>query len=125
MDFTTTVITFGAILSLVALIGAAFSFLLAHDQSASSYRRTRRVIASGTLIILVAILGLQYLAAPQTSVFTLVPGLPFPHSTLQACHVKASDLPGAPAAGHATPAPIHASLRGRTLALQGSTALSN
>jgi len=69
--------------------------------------------------------GSEYLAAPQTSVFTLIPGLTFPHSTLEACHVTASDLPGVPAAGHATPAPIRTSVRGRTLTLRGSTAISN
>ena len=99
MDFTTTLITLGAILGLVALVGAAFSFLLAPDRSAPSYARTRRLIAVGTLAILVAILGLQYAVAPQTSVFTLVPGVPFPRSTLNACHVSASELPAVAGAG--------------------------
>src|SRR5262249_43881365 len=92
MEFTTTLITFGAILSLAALVGAAFSFLLAHDRSAPSYSVTRRLIATGTVVILIVILGMQYLVAPQTSLFTLIPGVPFPHSTLQECHVTASDL---------------------------------
>jgi phosphate transport system substrate-binding protein len=125
MDFTTTLITFGAILSLVALIGAAFSFLLAHDQNAPSFKRTRRVIASVTLILLIAILGLQYLAAPATSIFTLIPAVPYPHSSLLACHVSASDLPAVAVAGHASPLPIRANVRGRTLSIRGSTALSN
>src|SRR5262249_2684334 len=42
MDFATTLITLGALLSLVTLVGAAFSFLLAHDRNAPSYRLTRR-----------------------------------------------------------------------------------
>src|SRR5262249_41545952 len=125
MDFTTTLITLGAILSLVTFVGAAFGFLLAHDRSATSYRATRRLIATSTVILLIAILGVQYLVAPQTSLFTLIPGVPFPHSTLQACHVAASDLPAGPAAGHAVPGPISGNVRGRTLSIRGSTALSN
>ena len=125
MDFTTTLITFGAILSLVALIGAAFSFLLASDRKAPSFKRTRRVISVGTIIILVGILAVQYFAAPQTSVFTLLPGVPFPRSSLQSCHVKVRDLPSVSDAGHAVPPPISANVRGRSLSIRGSTALSN
>jgi phosphate transport system substrate-binding protein len=125
MDFTTTLITLGAIFSLVALVGAAFSFFLASDRSAPSYALTRRRIAIGTLIVLVAILALQYVAAPQTSVFTLVPGVPFSGSTLRACQVNVQDLPMAAGAGHAVPAPGVANLAGRTLSLRGSTALSD
>jgi phosphate transport system substrate-binding protein len=125
MDFTTTLITLGAMLSLVALVGAAFSFLLASDSSAPSYAQTRRRIAIGTLVVLVAILALQYVVAPQTSVFTLVPGVPFPGSTLRACHVSVSDLPAAAGTGHAVPTPIAANVAGRALSLRGSTALSN
>lgn len=125
MDFTTTLITLGAIFSLVALVGAAFSFLLAYDRKARSFRRTRRLIALGTIVILVAILGVQYVAAPQTSVFTLVPGVPFPRSALRSCHVAASDLPAQAGSGHAVPAPGGAGVAGRTLSVRGSTALSN
>ncbi len=125
MDFTTTLIALGAILSLVALIGAAFSFLLASDRNAPSFARTRRAIGIGTIVILISILGVQYVAAPQTSVFTLIPGVPFPHSTLQACHVTTSELPAVAGTGHALPAPSRANVSGRTLVIRGSTALSN
>jgi ABC-type phosphate transport system substrate-binding protein len=125
MDFTTTLIALGAILSLVALIGAAFSFLLAPDRNAPSFARTRRAIGIGTIVILISILGVQYVAAPQTSVFTLIPGVPFPHSTLQACHVTASELPAVAGTGHALPAPTRANVSGHPLVIRGSTALSN
>jgi phosphate transport system substrate-binding protein len=76
------------------------------------------------MLVLHAILGLQYVAAPQTSVLTLLPGVPFPRSTLRACHVTARDLPAAAGTGHAVPARVGVSVAGRTLSLRGSTALS-
>jgi phosphate transport system substrate-binding protein len=126
MDFTTTLITFGAILSGIGLIGAAFSFLLAHDRAEPSYHVKRRIVTISTFILLIGVLGVQFFVAPQTSIFTLIPGVPFPASTLKACHVTIDQLPQTDSTlGHATPAPGYAAIRGKKLILQGSTAIGD
>jgi phosphate transport system substrate-binding protein len=126
MDFITTLITLGTILSIVALVGAAFGFLLAHDQREKHYHLKRRLVTGGTLVLLVSVLTTQYFVAPQTSLFTLIPGVPFPSSTLKDCHVTAQQLPlGDPSLSHAIPSLGDTAINGKTLTLQGSTAIGN
>ncbi len=126
MDFTTTLITFGAVLSGVGFIGAAFSFLLAHDRDEPHYRIKRRIVTLISFLLLIGVLGVQFFVAPQTSIFTLIPGMPFPSSTLKACHITTAQLPQTDSPlGHATPAPGDTALRGKTLILQGSTAIGD
>lgn len=122
MDFATTLVTFGAILSIVAVIGAALAFLLAHDRDDKQRPFKRGILASGTFLLLLATLSAQYVVAPSTALLTLIPGVPFPGSTLDACHVSGGDLP--PLAGGQSAAPHTPGLAGQPIRIGGSSALS-
>src|SRR5215472_11381546 len=122
MDYAATLVTFGAILSIVAVIGAALAFLLAHDRDDKRQPLKRRILASGTFILLLGTLTAQYLVAPSTALLTLIPGVPFPGSSLDACSVSGSDLP--PLADGQSTVPHTPGLAGRHIRVGGSSALS-
>jgi phosphate transport system substrate-binding protein len=122
MDYAATLVTFGALLSIVAVIGAALAFLLAHDRYDKRGPFKRRLLAGGTFMLLLGTLATQYVAAPSTSLLTLIPGVPFPGSTLDACHVSGSELP--PLAGGQSIASHVPGLAGQRIRIGGSSALS-
>ena len=122
MDFATTLVTFGALLSIVAVIGAALAFLLTHDRDDKRGPFKRRVLASGTFALLLGTLAAQYVAAPATSLLTLIPSVPFPGSTLDACRVSGNELP--PLADGQSVMLHTLGLAGRHIRIGGSSALS-
>jgi phosphate transport system substrate-binding protein len=133
MDLASTFGLFLAILTGVGIFASTLNNLIPRETDAgpkpttptpSGARQPRgRAVPFATLALLIAALGVQYVAAPQTSIFTypFFPGIPFPGSTLAACHVQVSDLPLG-VAKHAEP-PLSETLSGQRLTLSGSSVL--
>jgi phosphate transport system substrate-binding protein len=137
VDLASTFGLFFAILSGVGLISAALNNVLGHDPRPApavpagpsgaglpaGAPRANALRSGVTLGVLVVALGVQYFAAPATSLFTypFFHGVPFPGSTLKACHVTVADLPTG-ITGQAQPN-FNESLAGATLHISGSSVL--
>ena len=87
MDLISTLTVFGTILGFGAVVGTALGALFAHDKDDPRRTVKRSIITSGTLFALIGILILQLFVAPESSILTLIPHVPFPGATLQACSV--------------------------------------
>ena len=122
MDLISTLTVFGTILGFGAVVGTALGALFAHDKDDPRRSVKRSIITSGTLFALIGILILQLFVAPESSILTLIPHVPFPGATLQACSVTMGDLPhGTKSTFAPTSDP---SIDGITLTIRGGSALS-
>jgi phosphate transport system substrate-binding protein len=122
MDFVTTLTIFASILGLAGVIGAAFGRVAGSDTAKPDRPAGRHFNGVFTGVVLVVVLGAQYLLAPASSILTFIPGVPFPRSTLQGCHVTLADLPHGPPL-HAALPPQQPSLTGQSLEISGSSVL--
>lgn len=95
MDFAGTLTLLGTILGIVAAFGAILDLVFLRQVENLKQTRNLRISIAATVVLLLVTLAIQYVAVPSSSVLTLIPGVPFPGSTLKACHVTVSDLPGA------------------------------
>jgi phosphate transport system substrate-binding protein len=124
VDLIATFTLFATILTIAAFVGAGLGYVFAHDKDDPRRGAKRTAIVVGTLLALLTILFAQYRQAPESSIATLVPGVPFPGSTLAACHVGAADLPqGTPS--QVRPTTANPAIRGQSLTIRGGSALSS
>ncbi|HEX9070207.1 MAG TPA: substrate-binding domain-containing protein [Ktedonobacterales bacterium] len=122
MDFLSTLSTFGTILGVVTILGTFLDYMLNHNSEHPNRARNLRVTTALSAIVLLVILAAQYEVTPAASLLTLMPGVPFPGSTLRSgCHVSIYALPHIPA----TPsqAVAHPGLAGQSLDISGSSVL--
>jgi phosphate transport system substrate-binding protein len=124
VDLVGTFTLFATILTIAAFIGAGLGYVFAHEKDDPNRTGKRATIFVGTLLALLAILFVQYRQAPESSIVTLAPGVPFPGSTLGACHISVTDLP------HGTPSTARPSspdprIHGSSLLIRGGSALSS
>jgi phosphate transport system substrate-binding protein len=124
VDLVGTFTLFATILTIAAFIGAGLGYVFAHDKDDPHRAGKRTTIVLGTLLALLVILFAQYRQAPESSVITLLPGVPFPGSTLTACHIGSADLPqGVPSA--VRPSAPDSRIQGGSLLIRGGSALSS
>lgn len=123
MDFTAILVSFGAILSIVALVGTGLNYAFNRGQQGRGRRLTQRIVVTLSLLLLVGALVLQYLVDYPNAALGLL--LTPADSPLNACHVTAQDLPQlsdtTTASVSPTPSPRFA---GQSLTINGSSVLS-
>lgn len=124
MDFIGALTILGTILGIVAVVGAAAGFALRGNLRGQAGQDGKGAGGQGrgiTVLLLSATLLAQYLFAPASSIFTFLPGVPFPRSTLRDCHITRADLPAGPVT-HSVPAP-RSDIEGQVLNISGSSVL--
>jgi phosphate transport system substrate-binding protein len=122
MDLTATLTILATILAIISVFGAAVTYLLNREKEHPNYRRNRLLSALVTGLALIVILIGQYVLAPSTSILTYLPGVAFPGSNLQSCHVTVNDFPHGSGNPHSLPA-FHPELSGQTVDVSGSSVL--
>jgi phosphate transport system substrate-binding protein len=120
MEFITALTILGTMLGIVSVIGAALGYILRSSPN-SKFQGLHGLSRGIMFSLLVAALVGQYFLAPATSLFTFLPAVPFPGSTLHACSVQRTDLPSGPVA-YST-APLRLDVAGKSLTISGSSVL--
>ncbi len=123
MGFTAALANFSVTLGIAAVIGAALAYLLGHDATDPRRHLKRRLTALATLVAFIAVITAQFFVAPQDSLVAYLPGVAFPGSTLEACHVTTDELPRANTT-RAVPSTDPA-IAGQTLTIGGGSVFTN